>query len=873
MNVVYPERNPFPPQGTASMEERVLDDGTGAPTASLPSVERLWSVAERYLSGFEPGTRGRGQVVFLHGDHGSGKTHAIRFLLRRLAENPGETPYRFYVKLQDGDFPSGYRRLMSQIDRPMLRELSLRFLGTIAGAETGRVYGEQAGAVAASVLRADPDRFYSMLRDLQVELGSVLQAQARELAQIAGAQEDFQRALTSLLDPVLEEAAYDWLAGREIGAVDARRLGVSGPIIDPELCRYGIQLLVALCTRGGRPAVVILDQCERLVLGENGHVRSGNEGLLQSLVERLPQENGMLVLAGNEQVWERLPRDLKQRFGGNVVGSSAVTLEQTTELLSAYLRAVSPADDTVHPFLVSGVRALHTLGGGNARRILQLSWLAFELAAPDRALISRATVERALRGGEPSRIADTERPGFGHALPDVLAELGEGARLAVVEVAVDGITGYELLRDEAGTPHCRRSPVVRWNELAGEDPDGAAVRAAGLPAGADALFVSSFPGDPAADRALEALRAERSEAPWFAEPGVLVDALVRQAVLAEPLRWPYELVVLRADAPGGSPELAGIPLFAAGTRRGALASATVYCPPSDGQGTVFALVAWREAAGPRLVTARSAKLPPGRYEITAELERAGRVRLTGVTGLSEEERTWQEIVALVPARLDSVWEPVHVICAIEAGGELERVVRLYRIRQVLTILAEGTLGQIEVSLIVYGGHSYSRHTPDAPVDVVAWRVLPESALRSLGELVHRKPLESGIPDAAQVEDMLAAVVQRLRAADTERTVLLTVGDRPPHPPRVHASHTLPCPRRHDWEALLGELGRRPGLTLGAICDRPVEQADPVWFRLGGGRAFAHLEDMDVRQFLAGLGLDVSAQRIPFPIVSEVPRAT
>ncbi|MGW0445642.1 hypothetical protein ACWDWV_09775, partial [Streptosporangium sandarakinum] len=97
---------------------------------------------------------------------------------------------------------------------------------------------------------------------------------------------------------------------------------------------------------------------------------------------------------------------------------------------------------------------------------------------------------------------------------------------------------------------------------------------------------------------------------------------------------------------------------------------------------------------------------------------------------------------------------------------------------------------------------------------------------------------------------------------------LTVGGRPPHPPRTDRSRILPCPRRHDWRNLVAVLRQRPGTTLGAICDHAAGQAHRLWHELGA-TALAHLEAVDVRGLAADLGLTApSAVHLPFPLLDE-----
>ncbi|MER5645843.1 hypothetical protein [Streptosporangium sp. NPDC002524] len=469
------------------------------------------------------------------------------------------------------------------------------------------------------------------------------------------------------------------------------------------------------------------------------------------------------------------------------------------------------------------------------------------------------------------------------ALAGAVAGLDESRRLAVVEVAADGIITFELRRDDLGRPRCRFGPVVAWTSLADEhawdhsgrdlDPTGqdpteeAVIRAAGVHSHAALILVCSFPGSPLAGQALAWLHAARPEAAAFVQADVRVDALLREVVLNDPLDRPYELVVLKRSAMTGRLELAAHQLFGIGTRPGATAEVTARCESGDDRGTTFAVVAWGRK--PLLLSLQSARLVPGRYDFTVELERPGRVRLTGLPGLVEDDRTWADLVATVPRQLGNRDVSQHLVCAVEISGAQENVTqRLDRLRQMIATMSAGLADLLEVSLITYGAHSYERGVQEEPVEVVDWLVSPGQALTSLNRLEERGPGAEGHPHGAQLEDMLAVVVGRVAGREAGRTVLLTVGDRPPHPPRVNGT-LLPCPHRHDWDLLLRRLEQHPGMAFGAICDRDAQEAGPVWSRLGA-TALTRLDALDIREFGAELGLTAPQdQSVPFPLI-EVP---
>jgi hypothetical protein len=460
------------------------------------------------------------------------------------------------------------------------------------------------------------------------------------------------------------------------------------------------------------------------------------------------------------------------------------------------------------------------------------------------------------------------------ALAGGIAELTGSKRMIVFEVAAEGITAFDVLRDETGTPRGRVGPVVPWEAAAASSSERAVAITTATSGDATVILVGPSPDSPEADQAMESLRAARPEALTFAEAGVSVAELLRQVIGDEPLWQSYDLVVLKRHPATGEIRLAGHPMFRIEARRGEIAEFAVDCEPGDEHGTMFAVAAW-QGARPRLLSVHAARLSPGRHQVVAELERPGRVLFHEPPGLIRCDRAWDELVASVPPRLDRPADPAHLICAVEVEGPAGQVPeRLGRAGQLVTAMADDLFSGLRVSLLTYGAHSFERGIPDKPVQVVCWKVSPEQAQDSLRGLEERHDLRvpaggatEGYAYAAQVEDMLDEVTRRLHSGGRDRTVLLTVGDRPPHPPRAHPSEILPCPHRIDWEEHVLRLERHPALVFGAICDQPPERAHPVWSRLGRG-ALAHLDAVDVHQLSADLGLTPpQVRRIPFPFLA------
>ncbi|NNN32185.1 NACHT domain-containing protein [Streptomyces sp. S3(2020)] len=396
-------RNPFSAQSTSSMEEHVLDSAltdweTTGPTYELPHVRQLAAAIERYLAEFENGAGDQGQAVFVRGSHGSGKTHTVRFALGRISSGTTTSGViRLYHKAEDDDFLSVYQRLMSQLGRPQLRELALRFRSVLA-TEKARGSVEETDLIDAA--RRDPEKVPALYRAMLVEPGQVLEVQAEELAKVAADSADFERALDALLNPNLEQQAYDWLVGREIDLVTASRLGVEGPILDPARARFGLQLLAAICARVTQPLIIVIDQCERLVRNRAGRTHIPNIGVLHSLVERLPSEQVMFILLGNNEAWNAFPPDLQQRFGANVLSIEPLNPSDAGSLLRSYTEGQSGQPLRLEP---GAIQMLLSLSGGNIRQLLQLAWVVHERAEHDGGQIDSDFVAAATDREQPSR--------------------------------------------------------------------------------------------------------------------------------------------------------------------------------------------------------------------------------------------------------------------------------------------------------------------------------------------------------------------------------------------------------------------------------------------------------------------------------------
>jgi hypothetical protein len=496
------------------------------------------------------------------------------------------------------------------------------------------------------------------------------------------------------------------------------------------------------------------------------------------------------------------------------------------------------------------------------------------------------TVPEQPQGTGPAETADDDHVGdddeLRDVLDDVIARLHDGDDAKVAAFEDNGIAVWDVARDENGTPQARQT-VLATAFVA--DPEAFYSERLAPSLGDSLSLVVRGAPDESHAAVFRLLRAAR-QAPAFDCQGPFAD-LLREAIGNSRLTRSYDLVVL-TEEPGGRLQVSRQPLFQPGAVGGDRAERFhIRCAPTDNSGTVFAVVAYGPGAEPFLtsqlhpVQVQSAPIPPGGYQVAALLSRPGRVRFDGLPGrLSAEQRPLAELIRQVPQRLPSR-PPVHLACLIEvSGGDARLRRRVDRLVQLIDVADSGAW-DLAVSVISYGPHSVERGVPEDAATVLARAARPERAIRALRGLVVREAPAHEYERAAQTEcalDELASLLAERNGRDG-RPVVVTVGARPPHPPRVDLqSEIIPCRRRVDWRAVLKRLRQVPTISFGALCD--PDAIGEIWRDLGRD-AFGRLSRDDVIPgFARDLGLLKDAQVVPFPLLDpgtsagerEVPRS-
>lgn len=513
-----------------------------------------------------------------------------------------------------------------------------------------------------------------------------------------------------------------------------------------------------------------------------------------------------------------------------------------------------------------------------------------------------------IRGGRPddaewaaARLTARHETGTQGMLREVLTDATDkvtgSGRLTVVEIGATGIAVFEVRADRLGTLECQAArPSIGWTEsaqmlsatadelrfqLAGGLADvdrerlwatlapavAATVRASSDPV----VFVCTAPGWAVPERAAALLLGEHEAAQFVRSEGALVPELLQELISGSALRQPYELVMAVVHPQTRRVMLKSRQLFPVGARIGDRTTFTVRCAPSDEYGTVFAVTTWHDRV-PHHLSVDSIRLRPGLHRVRAVLVGPGQVEFTEPRGVTADQRTWSELMDAIPAQLPAPIAAVDLICGIELGGGDSALVdeRLKVIRRLLSDLSEECPepDRVRVAVLGYGDHPFDARQDGNRIIFGAWLASLAEALDSVSKFRH---LGQGYPAAAALEDMLSQVVGRLgptasAPVPARRTVLLTIGGRPPHPPSANVRSILPCPRGLNWDQLLRKLERYPDLSRIAVVDRLPTGNGTVWHRLGAHRMY-ELAQADPRQLGTDIGVLVpDVHRLPFPLM-------
>jgi hypothetical protein len=377
-------------------------------------------------------------------------------------------------------------------------------------------------------------------------------------------------------------------------------------------------------------------------------------------------------------------------------------------------------------------------------------------------------------------------------------------------------------------------------------------------------FRAAYTGDDA-DTIVRRLASYGSDSGPVARP-IGVEAAsepVPQPVSTAPLRERLELVVAHVIAETGQIVMRSEQLFGAGAQVGAERTLTLWLAHADDEGTVLAVVVWRDGR-PRVLSIDSVRVAPGSHRLRAVLAGPGRVKFVEPPGVEPDQRSWSQLMATVPRRFTPPVGEFDLICALDLSGD-GFADRRALVSALIELLRDEypEPGRFRVAVVGYRPHEFRMGAEGRSVVSSRWLASAESAQDSLDRL---RAFAPGKARAAPVEDALAIIARGVDRIPTAlKVVLLTVGERPPHPPGEEPGGEIACPLEHDWRTLLGRVQRHKGLSSVVVLDS-AQYLDDTWQRLGS-TALHQLSRTDPHKLATAAGLLIPpAKRLSFPLL-------
>jgi hypothetical protein len=268
-----------------------------------------------------------------------------------------------------------YKQIVSQLERSRILELLNLASKNIA------IELVQAAKVTESIQERivsvqDLETLYKESNLDREQIANILQTRFQE-TQVPTA---IPQTLLAVSSPVAGEKAYRWLLGDEIPdlstlalAHNLRQLteestGSSAPDVTAV---NALETIAALHRLAGVPLIILIDQLE-VLLRTNVSKQETLFSVIKKLVEHLGRQQALLFIAGNDESWRKLPRDVPPRLRlREPLQVGSLSLDETRVFIKSYL-------DKLSGFSRDGVEAIHELSGGNPREIIRIAYYAFE---------------------------------------------------------------------------------------------------------------------------------------------------------------------------------------------------------------------------------------------------------------------------------------------------------------------------------------------------------------------------------------------------------------------------------------------------------------------------------------------------------------
>lgn len=391
--------NPFPPGAVARLSAMQGELLTIQTRAVRQTRDFLADYLDRRGSTHEL-QAAQGNVIAIVGEYGTGKTHLVLEILKRILDLGDPSIHAFYLDAPADTFTSLYReRLIPQLSRRELRDRVVDYMSDVVAEVLANSDLTQGAAKKLRKRSVDPMSVVHNFGLMEAELMQELRTRLKRVTE----QSDFAAAFALLLRPEFEAAVWEWVSGSPPDA-SLRDRGITRVLDRDADVLEAIGVLAFLYGHQAHRFVLVIDEMEKL-LSPTAQSSAEASTILafKKLLEVVHRTRSLIVLSGLPEFLDALPQDAVQRIPV-IVRPGALTVDE----IESYIREVHRRfadEDKLDPFTRDTISYLAEISGGNARQVLRLCYHLHQRALETGSDVTRAIVREVAREQFEVRVA------------------------------------------------------------------------------------------------------------------------------------------------------------------------------------------------------------------------------------------------------------------------------------------------------------------------------------------------------------------------------------------------------------------------------------------------------------------------------------
>ena len=343
-----------------------------------------------YLIEYQQTSARYGGAIALRGGHGSGKTHLLNWLGRKALELRHDEPSIIYGKADSPSLFDLYKQLSACLEREKIiklldlgmKNIAIQRVKTAKVTESieNRIKSTDDLAVLYKESNLDRDEIFNLLERRLQELPIEGSERTEVKGESVSTLKSIVRNLLNVSSSVNGDKAYHWLLGNELEDVETiglvnnlRQIGeeTGGSSSPDTIAIDALEVFATLHRLAEVPFIILIDQLEVLLRTDQTR-QEILFSVLKKLIEQISRQHGLLFIAGSDEGWKKLPRDVFPRLRlREPLEVGNLNQIETQALLNSFFSQSAAFSENV-------AETFHQLSGGSPREIIRIAYHAFE---------------------------------------------------------------------------------------------------------------------------------------------------------------------------------------------------------------------------------------------------------------------------------------------------------------------------------------------------------------------------------------------------------------------------------------------------------------------------------------------------------------